>query len=82
MSIQTLMQQKKIKTCFYGAEGELKHLAAKGGHTCNGPFDKKDELVINNLLNEWTKEQSYMNIILLPDVRDIYKKSGVNSRRI
>lgn len=78
-SIQTFMEQKKINTCFYGAEGELKHLPAEGGHNCKGPFDSKDELVMDNLLSEWTEEQSYMNIILLPELRDTYAKYGANS---
>ncbi|GAB6180556.1 hypothetical protein JCM14036_18750 [Desulfotomaculum defluvii] len=78
-SIQSFMEQKKINTCFYGAEGELKHLLADGGHNCKGPFNNKDELVINNLLSEWTEEQSYMNIILLPELRAAFDKFGVNS---
>ncbi|MEG6523461.1 alkaline phosphatase family protein [Desulfotomaculum sp. 1211_IL3151] len=78
-SIQAFMEEKQINTCFYGAEGDIKHLLAEGGHNCIGPFDSKDELVIDNLLNEWTEEQSYMNIILLPELRESYKKYGVNS---
>lgn len=78
-SIQTFMVQKQIKTCFYGAEGDIKQLMAEGGHNCKGPFNGKDELVIDNLLNEWTEEQSYMNIILLPELRESYQKYGANS---
>lgn len=78
-TIQELMENKKINTAFFGADGELKKLMAQGGHNCIGPFNGKDELVITNLLNEWSQSQSYLNIILLPELRNVLNKHGVNS---
>ncbi|MEW6696130.1 MAG: alkaline phosphatase family protein [Bacillota bacterium] len=78
-TIQGLMENKKINTAFFGADGELKKLMAQGGHNCIGPFNGKDELVITNLLNEWSQSQSYLNIILLPELRNVLNKHGVNS---
>lgn len=78
-TIQQLMEEKKIKTAFFGAEGELKKLPAKAGHNCSGPFNGKDELVINNLLNEWTLEPAYFNVIVMPELREVLKKHGPKS---
>lgn len=78
-TIQHLMAEKKIKTAFFGAEGELKKLPAQGGHNCSGPFNGKDELVISNLLNEWNMESAYFNVVVLPELREVYKKYGAKS---
>ncbi|SHE87633.1 Type I phosphodiesterase / nucleotide pyrophosphatase [Desulforamulus putei DSM 12395] len=78
-TIQVLMEGKKIKTAFFGADGELKNLLAQGGHNCSGPFNGKDELVMTNLLNEWSQSQSYLNIIVLPELRSVLNKHGINS---
>lgn len=78
-TLQELMENKKINTAFFGADGELKKLMARGGHNCIGPFNGKDELVITNLLNEWSQSQSYLNIILLPELRNVLNEHGVNS---
>ncbi len=78
-TIQTLMEEKQIKTAFFGAEGELKKLQSKNGHNCSGPFNGKDELVITNLLNEWNQEPSYFNVIVMPQLREDLKKHGVKS---
>lgn len=78
-TIQDLMEKRKINTAFFGADGELKKLMAQGGHNCTGPFNGKDELVVTNLLNEWSQSQSYLNIVVLPELRSVLDKHGVNS---
>ena len=79
LTLQGAMEQKKISTSFFGAEGELKKLLYRGGHNCSGPFNGKDELVINNLLNEWSQTQSYLNIIVLPELRSVINEYGIDS---
>ncbi|WP_003541791.1 alkaline phosphatase family protein [Desulfotomaculum nigrificans] len=79
ITIQQGMNDKKISTSFFGAEGAIKKLMAKGGHNCEGPFNHKDELVISNVLNEWSQAQYYFNIIVLPELRTVLQKHGVNS---
>lgn len=78
-TLQKLMIDKKIDTAFFGAEDELKNLLAEGGHNCKGPFNHKDELVMDNVLNEWTQSQSYLNVIVLPELRSAVNKYGVKS---
>ncbi|MDO7786013.1 alkaline phosphatase family protein [Desulforamulus aquiferis] len=78
-TIQQAMEGKKIDTSFFGAEGELKNLWADGGYNCSGPFNNSDENVVNNVLAEWSKSQSYLNVIVLPELRSVLNKHGVNS---
>lgn len=79
LTIQKSMQEKKITTSFFGAEGEIKKLLVDGAYNCSGPFNNKDETVMNNVLNEWSKSQSYLNIIVLPELRPVLNKHGANS---
>ncbi|GAB6157741.1 hypothetical protein JCM39194_09410 [Desulfotomaculum varum] len=78
-TIQAIMEEKKINTAFFGASDELKLLLAQGGYCCSGHFNGKDELVINNLLNEWSRSQAYLNIVMLPELHGILDKYGVDS---
>lgn len=79
LTIQEAMEGKKINTSFFGADGELKKLMAAGGHNCKGPFNNKDEIVINNVLNEWSQPHAYLNIVVLPELRSVLEKHGANS---
>lgn len=78
-TLQQLMENKKINTSFFGADGEIKNLMAPGGHNCSGPFNGKDELVMNNVLAEWAQSQSYFNVLLLPELRAILEQQGAKS---
>lgn len=78
-TIQGVMEGKKINTAFFGAEGEIEKLMVEGGHNCSGPFNNKNEIVMNNVLNEWAQSQSYLNIVVLPELRSVLNKHGVNS---
>lgn len=78
-TLQELMVDKKINTAFFGAEGEMKKLLAKEGYNCKGPFNDKDEQVMDNVLNEWSQSQSYLNVIVLPELRSVVNKYGAKS---
>ncbi|CCO07019.1 alkaline phosphatase family protein [Desulforamulus hydrothermalis] len=78
-TIQAIMEEKKINTAFFGVSDELKPLLARGGYHCSGPFNGKDELVINNLLHEWSQSQAYLNIVVLPELHGILDKYGADS---
>ncbi len=77
--ILKLLQDSGIKSSLF--DGTEKMAAFKEGvvHACNGPFNGKDSLVIDNVLRETEEFNTYFNVVILPELRRVAEKYGVDS---
>lgn len=78
-TILKLMENKGIKTSLF--DGTEKLTSAKEGvnHVCKGPFNGKDSLVVENVVNELEDSNTYFNVVILPQLKDVIEKHGVDS---
>ncbi|MBM7855637.1 hypothetical protein JOC37_002039 [Desulfohalotomaculum tongense] len=74
-----VMEEKGIKTAMFDGTGNLKVLGGGVSHVCKGPFNGKDSLVIENAINELDASNTYFNVLVLPELRPVLEKYGINS---